>query len=169
MLPDPGSRRHNVGMDHDDLPLPVLLREARGAFGTVIRRAIDEADLPALPSDGAFILGGLHFEDVPVAQLIHQRARSMERNQTISRLVEAGYLADRDGELAITELGVQAAQVVAEAIGDLYHQLGHAVGEEGVETLRRALLALIEIKEDAEAGDALKGHEHGHDHGDHDH
>jgi len=164
MLPDARSRRHNVRMDHDDLPLSVLLREARGAFGTVIRIAIADAKLPALPREGAYIVGGLHFEQIPLANLIHHREKSIERHQTISHLVKSGYLAEHDGELELTELGVRAAETFAESVRGLYHELGHAVGEEGVATLRKALLALIEIKENAE-DDARAAHGHPHDHG----
>jgi hypothetical protein len=147
-------------MSHDELPLPALLGEARGAFGAVIRESIANAGLPALPRDGAFILGGLHFNEFPLAQLIQQRAASLERHHTISHLVRAGYLDERDGDLVLTRLGVEGAEVVAEAVGGIYHELGHVVGEEGIVTLRRALVALAEIKEGAEEGRLFSDHVH---------
>jgi hypothetical protein len=147
-------------MSHVELPLPELLGHARGAFGSVIRESIANAGLPALPRDGAFILGGLHFNDVPLPDLIQQRAASLERHQTISHLVKAGYLEERDGDLVLTGLGIEGAVVVAEAVGGLYHELGHAVGEEGISTLRKALVTLIEIKENAEEGRLFSGHVH---------
>ena len=94
----------------------------------------------------------------------------MERHQTISHLVGSGYLAQQNGALALTERGVKGAEVVAEAVGGLYHELGHAVGEDAIATLRRALLALVEIKEDAEDRRALEAPHHAaHDHEGHAH
>jgi hypothetical protein len=160
MLSDGSVDRHNVHVNHDDLPLPALLAEARGAFGAVIRHAIAGAGLPPLPRDGAFVLGGLHFNQVPLDDLIVQRSTSIERHETIGRLVASGYLAEKGGELALTERGVNAAVIVGDAVGELYHELGHAVGDEGIATLRAALLALIAIKEDAEDARTHERHLH---------
>ena len=147
-------------MSNEELPLPELLAHARGAFGSVIRESFANAGLPALPRDGAFILGGLHFNEVPLPDLIRQRAASLERHQTITHLVRAGYLEERDGDLVLTGLGIEGAVVAAEAVGGLYHELGHAVGEEGISNLRRALVTLIEIKENAEEGRLFSSHLH---------
>jgi hypothetical protein len=149
----------------DELPMPVLLQEARGAFGTVIRQEIERRGLPRLPRDGAYVLGALHFEERDLGEVIHRRERSIERHQTISHLVQGGYLEDVGMGLNLTERGVEGAKAVADAVGGLYHELGHAVGEDGIATLRKGLLALIEIKESAEED---HHHEH-HRHGDHHH
>jgi hypothetical protein len=141
---------YSDGVPDYEIPMPVLLREARGAFGTVIRHEIERRGLPRLPRDGAYVLGALHFEEMDLASVIHRRERSMERNQTISHLVEGGYLEDIGMGLTLSERGVEGALAVAEAVGGLYHELGHAVGEDGIATLRQGLLALIEIKESAE-------------------
>lgn len=131
----------------DDLPgIPLLLREARGAFTQAIRVALDSAGLPALPRNGPFIISGLHGGVAPV-QLIGQRRKSLESFQTMEKLRESGYVSGSDENLALTERGHEAAHVVYGAIEQLAASMNEHLGEEGMTSFVKGLLFLIEAKE----------------------
>jgi hypothetical protein len=135
--------------DDDDLPTTTLLREARRAYGHAIRHAMADEGLGDLPAHSAFVLGGLNF-GAPIEWLLRQRRRELERSGTIDALVGAGCLEWRDGELAITERGREVSRACAEARERLDDHVAATIGTEGLATMRRGLLALIDWNEDHE-------------------
>jgi hypothetical protein len=45
--------------DPEDVPIPALLRAARGAYGHAIHRRLAAAGFDDLPRNGPFVLGGM--------------------------------------------------------------------------------------------------------------
>jgi hypothetical protein len=137
-----------------DLPgIPLLLREARGAFAQEIRSSLVAAGLPALPVNGPLVLGGLHQGAVPFERLVGQRARSMQRNQTVEQLFASGYLEGPSAKPTLTNIGHEAAHVVMDAVQGLTDSLRDHLGEEGMRSFTQGLLYLTDVKESREAGD----------------
>jgi hypothetical protein len=131
----------------DDLPsIPLLLREARTAFGGVIRAAIESAGMPALPANGPLIIRGLH-EEVPIALLVGQRRKSLERFETLEKLRESGFLTGSEDDPQLSELGHGAAHVILDAVSALTTALNEYLGEDGMKDFVRGLLFLINEKE----------------------
>jgi hypothetical protein len=132
----------------NDLPgIPLLLREARGAYAGAIRVAIASAGLPELPTNGPLIVGGLHDGTVPFARLVDQRRKSIEKYQTVQRLRESGYLVGPEDDPILSESGDEAAHIVFHAIEDLTSSLSECLGDEGMKSFVKGLLYLISEKE----------------------
>jgi len=132
----------------DDLPgIPLLLRAARGSYASAIRDAIAAADLPALPTNGPFILGGLHADPSLYPELLRQRGRSIEKYQTVEKLFEAGYLVGSHESPELSEIGHDASHIVSEAIEQLTSSLNETLGEGGMKSFVAGLLFLIDDKE----------------------
>jgi hypothetical protein len=132
----------------DDLPaIPLLLREARGAYAGAIRVAIASAGLPELPTNGPLILGGLHDGALSFSQLVDQRRTSIEKYQTLERLRESGYLLGPDDAPILSESGDEAAHIVFEAIAGLTSSLKECLGDDGVRSFVKGMLFLISEKE----------------------
>ena len=131
-------------------PIAVLLKEARDAYGAVIRREVERKGLPALPANGAFVLGALHYghsrEDI-----MHQRGQAIEKGRVLSDLVECGYVLDEPEGLRLTAAGRQCADAVADAASALTTHLSQALGEEGYAHFVLGLMTLIDIKEEIDA------------------
>jgi hypothetical protein len=76
------SVRHVGGMAESLPPIAVLLREARDAYGVVIRREVERKGMTPPPPNGAFVLGALHFgmsrEDV-----MHQRGQALDKGRAL--------------------------------------------------------------------------------------
>jgi hypothetical protein len=132
----------------NDLPgIPLLLREARGAYAGAIRVAIASAGLPELPTNGPLIVGGLHDGIVPFARLVEQRRKSIEKYRTVERLRESGYLVGPEDDPILSESGDEAAHIVFHAIEDLTSSLNECLGYEGMKSFVKGLLYLIGEKE----------------------
>jgi hypothetical protein len=130
-------------------PVAVLLREARSAYGAAIRRELAARGFDALPPNGAFVLGALHYE-MTREDIVRERGRVMEKSQTIEKLIAAGLVTqDHDG-LHLTDTGHDCAHGVNDATSALTIQVGEALGEEGYRHFIAGLITLIEIKEAAE-------------------
>ena len=128
----------------DDLPaIPILLRDARGAFAGAIATGLASAGLPALPTNGPLILRGLH-EGGSLTQLVTLRQRSIDRFQTIEKLREAGYLSGPEDDLVLSERGHQAAHVIFDAIRQLTTSLHDSLGDDGMRSFVKGLLFLSE-------------------------
>jgi hypothetical protein len=138
-------------METREIPgIPILLREARGAYGAQIRSYIADANFPPLPLNGALILGGLHEGVVPFDQLVHQRRKSIERYRTIEQLFADGYLEGEAGSPILSPKGHEAAHIMFEAVSDLTESLEGELGVEGMQSFLRGMLFLIETKESIE-------------------
>jgi hypothetical protein len=132
----------------NDLPgIPLLLREAWGAYAGAIRVAIASAGLPELPINGPLIVGGLHDGTVPFSRLVDQRRKSIEKYQTVERLRESGYLVGPEEDPVLSETGDEAAHLVFHAVEDLTSSLKESLGDEGMKSFIKGLLYLINEKE----------------------
>ena len=131
-------------------PIAVLLKEARRAYGAVLRREVERNGLTPLPANGAFVLGALHYghsrEDI-----MHQRGQALDKGRALARLVEAGYVLDEPDGLQLTASGHQCAHVITEATSALTTHLNQALGDEGYAHFVLGLMTLIDIKEEIEA------------------
>ncbi len=137
----------STGALPDDLPgIPLLLRETRGVYSRAIRAGVDAAGLPSLPTNGPFILAGLH-AGVPYSDLVRERERSIEKFETVQRLRGAGYLEGPEDDPVLSERGHEAAHVVEDAIAQLTNSLQEHLGEVGMRSFVGGLLFLMSTKE----------------------
>jgi predicted alpha/beta hydrolase family esterase len=131
----------------NDLPgIPILLREARGAYAGAIRVAIAAAGLPELPTNGPLIVGGLHEGAVSFSRLVDQRRKSIEKSQTIDKLRDAGYLIGSEDDPILSESGHQAAHIVLDSIVHLTESLNQLLGDDGMKAFVTGLLFLSNEK-----------------------
>jgi hypothetical protein len=138
----------SLGELPNDVPgIPLLLREARGAYAGATRAAIASAGLPELPANGPLMVGGLHDGAVPFSRLVDSRRKSMEKYQTVEKLRESGYLIGPDDDPVLSESGEEAAHLVIHAIDDLTSSLGEVLGDQGMKSFIKGLLYLINEKE----------------------
>lgn len=85
-------------------PIAVLLKEARDAYGAVIRREVERKGMTPLPPHGAFVLGALHY-GLTRQEIMHQRGQALDKSRALSRLGDAGYLLDEPDGLHLTASG----------------------------------------------------------------
>lgn len=134
-------------------PLPVLLRGARAAFGSLIRRELDAAGFDDVPPNGLFVLGAVGHGSTPLADVIAALGVSKQTaGALVDTLVVRGYLERRADAVdrrrltvCLTDRGKGAADVIRAAVSAADADLAAAVGAETVSTARRALAALIEL------------------------
>ncbi len=142
----------------DDIPLPALLRAARGSYGGEIRRWLAAAGFDDLPRNGAFVLGGMANQGVAAGDLIRQLGVSKQATaQFVDTLVLRGYLERttnpddrRRLDLALTDRGRAAADEVRAAVLAVDGELARKLTPDEIAALRKGLVALIEIREAAE-------------------
>lgn len=135
--------------------IPALLRHARATYGLSMRQALEDAGYDDIPANGLYIIGGLALGagDVPLGQLIRElRISKQAAGQLVDTLVTRDYLERtvdahdrRRLVIALTERGRAAAAVQKAAREHIDAQLDARLGPTGVNTLRRALAALIDI------------------------
>lgn len=129
-----------------EVTIPVLLREARGAYALAIRKALATMGLEQLPRNTAFVLGALR-SDVPFESIVRQRRGSLERAGTMDALVSAGCVR-RDGDRYVLTPRGEGASIACEgARREVDEALAKAVGKRGVTALHKGLVALVEWKE----------------------
>ncbi len=144
-----------------DLVMPVLLREARDAYTSAIRRRLDEAGLDDMPRAGARVIGriargGLTVQEVGGAYGASRQAAS----QLVDSLVLSGYVARvadptdrRRMNVTLTERGAAAAEEIRAAIEEVDAALQDLVQSGDLQSARRVLgvLAAIRYGEDPAA------------------
>ncbi len=117
----------------DDIPVPALLRAARGAYGTAVRSSLAASGFEDLPPNGPFVLGGIVNHGENVRDLLRGLGMNRERGrELLVTLVQRGYMqrtADEPGEddperipVEPTDRGRAAAAAVQSAI----HRRRHA-------------------------------------------
>ena len=145
--------------DHADLvPIPALLRAARGAYGNAIRARLAQAGHEDLPRNGAYVLGGMANQGVPASQLVRELGVSKQAaGQLIDTLVLRGYVERRpDADdrrrvtLVVTERGAAAAAEVRAGVEEIDARLAGMLGRAQLDGLRAGLIALTTIREEAE-------------------
>ena len=137
------------------VPLPALLRHARHAYGTAMRRALEEAGYNDIPKNGLYVIGGLALGagNIPLAALIRDlRISKQAAGQLVDALVSRGYLdraVDEEDRrrlvVTLTERGRSAAATQSAARESVDAALLAKVGPECVRQARIALAALTEM------------------------
>lgn len=145
------------------VPLPALLRHARGAYGSAMRGALEDAGYEDIPKNGLYVIGGLALGtgDVPLAALIRDlRISKQAAGQLVDALVSRGYLSRAVDEqdrrrlvVTLTDRGRAAAATQAAARERVDAALLAKVGAECVQQTRVALAALAEMAVWSEAAE----------------
>lgn len=115
-----------------------------------MRAALVRAGYDDIPKNGLYVLGGLALNsDQPFGDIIASLdLPQVAAEQLVDILVERGYLVrgmnaeDRRVTITLSVRGHAAANVQAIARGQIDRELVARVGEQNVESARRALLAL---------------------------
>lgn len=139
----------------EEVAMPVLLRHGRTAYGSAMRRALDEAGYDDIPGNGLYLIGGLALEreDIPLGQLIKElRLSKQAAGQLVDTLVTRGYLeraADKDDRrkltVSLTERGRAAAAAQKAGREKVDAELLASVGEDDILRTRRTLAVLCDI------------------------
>lgn len=139
---------------YDDLVLPVLLQEARGAHTRAIRDALAAAGFDDMPRAGGRVIGriargGTNVTEVAGAYGVSKQAGS----QLVDTLVTRGYVeripdaADRRRmTVALTDRGRAAAKEIRAAIDRVDAAHIDAIGAEEHYRMRRALGVLADLR-----------------------
>jgi DNA-binding MarR family transcriptional regulator len=149
----------------DDVPIPALLRAARGAYGHAIRRRLAAASFDDLPRSAPFILGGMGNHDAPIGGLVRQLGVSKQAaGQLVDTLVLRGYLERqvhpddrRRMTIALTPRGQAAALEVRSAVEEVDRELAAQLTAKQLDGLRAGLVALTTIRERMEEADRRRG------------
>ena len=146
-------------MTDDEIVLPALLRAARGAYGNAVRTELVHAGYDDMPRNGAFILGGMANRGGSAGDLVRQLGVSKQAaSQLVDTLVLRGYLERRVNaddrrrmDIEVTDRGRAAAKAVRTAVESVDGELATRLSPAELAGLRTGLVALIEIREEAEA------------------
>lgn len=133
---------------NEDVPIPALLRAARGAYGHAIRRRLAGAGLEDLPRNAAFVLGGMGNHGVAAADLLRQLGA--RAGELVDTLLTRGYLERRDGTLELTPRGKAAATEVRGGVEEVDAELAAQLTKAELDGLRAGLVALTTIREQME-------------------
>jgi DNA-binding MarR family transcriptional regulator len=137
-----------------DLVMPVLLREARDAYTSAIRRGLTDAGYDDMPRAGARVIGriaraGVTVQDVGNTYGVSRQAAS----QLVDSLVLSGYVAReadptdrRRMNVTLTERGAAAAEEIRRAIEEVDAALQDLVQADDMQSARRVLGVLAAIR-----------------------
>ncbi len=143
---------------YDNRGVPGLLRAARKAYATAIRRAFAEAGFDDMPRNGAFVLARVYDDNAHLATLTRDLGISKQAvSQLIDTMVMRGYL-DRSPDtqdrrrmmLRLTARGEGAAMAAWQAVTAVDEDLLGRIAPDGVAALRSGLIALCEIAAETE-------------------
>lgn len=149
---------------YDDLPVPRLMREARGSYGDAVRRALADIGCDDVPRNGAAVLARL--DEQPEEAFTWQadavapvRLSKQAASQLIDTLVLRGYLERRmDPEdrrrmgVRLTDRGRAAAAAIREAVDAVDASLARRITAQEMQGLRAGLAALAQIREESADG-----------------
>jgi DNA-binding MarR family transcriptional regulator len=141
------------------IPIPALLRAARGAYAHAIRARLAAAGFDDMPRNGPFVLGGLANRGGTLRDLIPQLGVSKQAaSQLIDTLVLRGYLERRVDEddrrrmnIEPTERGIAAAAAVRAGVEVVDTDLAERLTPRQLDGLVAGLVALCDIREEAES------------------
>jgi DNA-binding MarR family transcriptional regulator len=155
------------------VPIPALLRAARGAYGHAIRTRLALVGCEDLPRNGPYILGGMVNQGGTAGGLVRELGVSKQAaSQLVDTLVLRGYLVrgtDPDDRrrttLEVTERGRAAAVAVREGVLAVDAELAAMIPAAELTGMRSGLEALCEIKErlEDEHHASTEHHHHPHD------
>jgi DNA-binding MarR family transcriptional regulator len=140
------------------IPIPALLRHARGAFSLSIRNELFDGGFEDLPANGPYVLGGMANLQIDASQLIRELGVSKQAaSQLVDTLVLRGFVtretdpSDRRRiNLQLTERGLAAAAAVRGGVEAVETALTERLSPDELRGLRRGLVELISIKEELE-------------------
>jgi len=149
----------------EDVPIPALLRAARGAYGYAVTARLAAAEFDDMPRNGPYVLGGMANHGGSAGDLIRQLGVTKQAaSQLIDTLVIRGYLERqvnpddrRRTTITLTDRGRAAASIVEAGVDAVDEELSGLVTPAGVAGLRAGLAALCHIRERME-------HRHDHRH-----
>jgi DNA-binding MarR family transcriptional regulator len=145
----------------DDVPIPALLRAARGGYTHAVRARLAAAGFEDLPRNGAYILGGIVNRGGTAGDLVRQLGVSKQAaSQLIDTLVVRGYL-DREVNpedrrrvtVVVTERGRAAAAAVGAGVEAIDEELATLISPGELAALRGGLIALCDIRDRLEEAD----------------
>jgi DNA-binding MarR family transcriptional regulator len=139
----------------NEVPIPALLRAARGAYGHAVRARLAAAGFEDLPGNGPYVLGGMANHGGAAGDLIRQLGVSKQAaSQLIDTLVLRGYLdrtvnADdrRRMTIELTDRGRAAAEAVRAGVVAVDEELSELISPTELDGLRTGLFALTTIRE----------------------
>jgi DNA-binding MarR family transcriptional regulator len=143
----------NTPLSADDVPIPALLRAARGGYTHAVRARLAAAGFEDLPRNGAYILGGIVHRGGTAGDLVRQLGVSKQAaSQLIDTLVVRGYL-DREVNpedrrrvtVLVTERGRAAAAAVGAGVEAIDEELATLISPGELAALRGGLIALCDI------------------------
>jgi DNA-binding MarR family transcriptional regulator len=156
-----GGMTHAESPWYETVPVPALLRHARGTYGRAMRRALDDAGYADIPTNGLYVIGALNLgaPDVPLGDVIRSmRISKQAAGQLVDTLVLRGYLSRSVDEadrrklvVALTDRGRAAAEAQGQARNRIDDELLASVGAEDVARTRRTLAVLCDIGRQEEA------------------
>ena len=148
---------------YEGIPIPALLRQARGAYGDAARRALAEADCDDVPLNGGFVLASLNRSSsgpsfVTQAEAVAPLRLSKQRSsQLIDTLVLRGYLERRNDpedrrrmSVRLTERGRIAADAIQSAVDTIDAELAKRLTTQELHGLRAGLATLAEIRKQSD-------------------
>ena len=138
-----------------EIPIPALLRAARGAYGVAVRERLAAGGFDDLPGNGPYVIGGMVARGGTAGDLVRQLGVSKQAaSQLIDALVLRGYLersADPDDRrrttLVATERGRAAAAATLAGVQEVDRELAGVLTAEQLDGLREGLIALTTIRE----------------------
>jgi DNA-binding MarR family transcriptional regulator len=152
---------------YESVPVPQLMREARGSYGDAARAALVAAGCDDVPRKGGFVLAGLDHtspdpEFSPQADAVACLGLSKQASsQMIDTLVIRGYLerqSDPDDRRRMSVRLTDRGRVAAAAIGATVEMVDAALEDritpEELHGLRAGLAALGEIRQQRRERDA---------------
>jgi DNA-binding MarR family transcriptional regulator len=139
----------------NEVPIPALLRAARGAYGHAVRARLADGGFEDLPGNGPYVLGGMANQGGAAGDLIRQLGVSKQAaSQLIDTLVLRGYLdrtvnADdrRRMTIELTDRGRAAAEAVRAGVVAVDEELSKLISPTELDGLRTGLVALTTIRE----------------------
>ena len=139
----------------DEVPIPALLRAARGAYRDAVRSRLAAAEFDDMPANGAYVLGGMANRGGAARDLIRQLGVTKQAaSQLIDTLVIRGYLersTDPDDRrritIELTDRGRAAAAAVRQGVESVDAELARHISPSQLRGLLAGLVALCEIRE----------------------
>jgi DNA-binding MarR family transcriptional regulator len=139
----------------DEVPIPALMRSARGSYAQSIRASLAAEGISDIPRNGSFVLVSLANGEEPVAGMIRELGVTKQAaSQLIDTLVLRGYLtrdidpADRRRvTIDLTDRGHAAAAAIYAGTVAIDAELAGMLSPAEMTGLRAGLAALGQIKE----------------------
>lgn len=139
----------------DDIPVPALLRAARGAYSRSIKEHLLAEGYDDLPRNGPFVLGGMANQGAqPAVLLAALDVTRQAASQLVDTLVLRGYLTREVNQedrrritIELTARGRAAGGAVRAGVAAVDEQLAARITPAQLAGLRAGLLALADIKE----------------------